>query len=588
MTMHSKILTPLLGAFIVLLAGNSGMAQSERLKPKQPEKKPAKAAKPAAAEAAGLPGSPRDPGPALKGVVIVGDRASIKAKGDVAAAGVVVGSGKELDLLRLWDKELRAMIQPLLGQPINTYNLGRLQREIVLMYRRHHHPLVDVVLPEQESVSSGVVQVFVLEGRLGKVQVEGNKYYSTEVFTRAIRLQPGDLIDADKLLTDVDWLNRNPGRYTDVAFRQGQKLGESDVVLNVKDRFPVRGYVGYENNGPRFVGEDRLFAGANWFNVFGWDHRLSYQYTTDVELKLLHAHSLSYEIPLPWRHTLSLYGGYADSEADLNTALVSQRGSSLQVSGRYEIPLGRVGNFSHSVNFGLDFKRLDNTLEFGGAPVFGGNLDIFQVAGQYRTTCLDKWGASGVSLEGFWSPGGITSNNSDAAFRAYRGPQSDSSYGYGRLSLERETKLPAGFSWVLRATGQMATGNIPTSEQLGLGGSLGPRGYDEREANGDQGYLLMNEIVTPGFPLLERFNSRAKDNIKLLAFFDFGQTQNIDLILGEDPHLEMMSAGVGLRYQFRTNLGARFDYGWQLKDTGPVNPHSPRNSRGTVSVILSF
>lgn len=586
--MHSKTLTTVLGASLLLLGGYTGKAQSERLRPNKPEKKAAVAAKGSGAAMAGLSGSPSDPGPALKGVVIVGDRSQIKAKGDVSATGVQVGSGRDLDLLHKWDKQLKAVLQPLMGQPINTYNLGRLQREIVLLYRLHNHPLVDVVLPEQESVSAGVVQIFVIEGRLGKVVVQGNKHFSTDVFTKSLRVQPGEVIDTGKFLADVDWLNRNPGRFADLAFQQGQKIGESDAVLSVTDRFPLRGFLGFENNGPRFVGENRLFAGFNWFDVFGWDQRLSYQYTTDTDFKLLHAHSVSYEIPLPWRHTISLYGGYADSRADFNTALVSQTGSSVQVSGRYEVPLPRIGSFSHAINFGLDFKRMDNTLEFGGTPVFGGNLDVFQAAAQYRTTCVDKWGTSGLSLQGFWSPGGVSSDNSDAAFRAYRGPQAQSTYGYGQLSLERQTKLPWDFAWVFRAMGQLATGNLPTSEQLGLGGSLGPRGYDEREANGDQGYVLINEIHTPSFPVLQNFKPAWRDSIKLLGFFDYGETQNIDLLVGEDPHIGMMSVGAGIRYQFRDNLSAKFDYGFQLKDTGPLNPHAPRNSRGTVSVLLSF
>lgn len=585
--MYPQTLKTLLGAgLVVLLADGTAMAQTEKLQPKQPAPAPAAKAPAADPKTAGLTGSPQDPGPALKGVVLVGSREEVKAKGDVAAEGVVVGPGSQLDLLR--SIEFKAMLQPLMGQPINTYNIGRIQREIVLFFRKHQHPLVDVVLPDQESVGNGVIQIFVLEGKLGKVAVEGNKYYKSSLFTDSVRLRQGDVINGEKLLSDIDWMNRNPGRFVDVAFRQGENLGESDVVLRVKERFPLRVYVGYENSGTRFAGEDRLFAGFNWFNAFGLDHRLSYQYTTDVDFDLLHAHNLSYEIPLPWRHTLSFYGGYADSKADFNTALLQQRGSSLQVSGRYEIPLGRIGNFSHLVNFGLDFKRLDNTLEFGGFPVFGGELDIFQIAAQYRTECFDKWGSTSMSLDGYFSPGGVTANNNDASFRVYRGPNANASYVYSKITVERITKLPEDFSWVLRAAGQIASKNLPTSEQLGLGGSLSPRGYDEREANGDNGYLIVNELQTPNLPLFSMIDKKAGDQLKLLAFFDFGETQNVDPVLGEDPHVQLMSVGVGMRYQFRTNLSVRFDYGWQLKDTGPLVPHSPENSRGHIAAVLSF
>lgn len=585
MNMYPRTITTVLGAGLVLL-GTSAFAQSKRLEPKKPEPAESKSDALPDPSTAGLTGSPQDPGPALKGVIIVHSREGIHAKGDVAAEGVVVEAGSELDLLR--GPEFKAMIQPLLGQPINQYNIGRLQREIILFYRRHNHPVVDVILPDQESVGNGVVQVIAMEGRLGKVVVEGNKYYRKEIFTGSLRAQEGDIINSEELLSDIDWMNRNPGRYVEPSFHQGEKVGESDVILRVRERYPLRVFVGYENNGPRNVGEDRVYAGFNWFNVGGWDHRLSYQYTADIDFSLLSAHTMSYEIPLPWRHTLTFYGGYADSKADFNTTLLTQKGSSLQLSGRYEIPLGRIGNFSHLVNFGLDFKRLDNTLEFGGFPVFGGNLDIFQFAGQYRTECTDKWGGTTMSVDVFWSPGGVTQNNDDASFRAYRGPQADASYIYSRISMERTTKLPGDFSWVVRGAGQLSSQNIPNSEQLGLGGSMGPRGYDEREANGDQGYLFSTEVYTPNLPVLSLVNEKAGDSLKLLGFFDCGETQNVDLLIGEDPHVQLMSVGVGLRYQFRSNLSVRFDYGWQLKDTGPLVPHSPDNSRGHIAAILSF
>ncbi|HEY1172522.1 MAG TPA: ShlB/FhaC/HecB family hemolysin secretion/activation protein [Verrucomicrobiae bacterium] len=585
--MYPQSLKTLLGVGLVVLSSSPVWAQSERLQPKKPETPAPATVQKADPATVGLTGSPQDPGPALKGVAILGSREEVKSKGDVAADGVEVGPGSQLDLLR--SKEFKVAIQPLIGQPINNYNLGRLQREIILFFRKNHRPLVDVVLPEQESVGNGVVQVFILEGKLGKVEVEGNKYFKSELFTKSISLRQGDVIDSQELLSDLDWMNRNPGRHVDAAFRRGEKLGESDVVLRVKDRFPLRGYVGYENNGPFVAGEDRVFAGFNWFNAFGVDHRLSYQYTTDIEFDLIHAHSVSYEIPLPWRHTISLFGGYVDSEADLPAFAATQKGSSYQASGRYEIPLGRIGNFSHLVNFGIDFKRLDNTLEFSNFPVFGRELDVFQAAVQYRTECTDKWGGTGLKVEGFYSPGDVTANNDNASYQSYVRLR-DSSYMYGRLTLERITKLPSDFSWVVRAVGQLASQNIPTTEQLGIGGSIGPRGYDEREANGDSGYLLINEIYSPSLPLFSMINKKAGDNLRFLAFFDLGETQNKDLAPNEDPHLQLMSFGVGMRYQFRTNLSVKFDYGWQLIDSGsPLNnPHSPENSRGHISAILSF
>ena len=58
-----------------------------------------------------------------------------------------------------------------------------------------------------------------------------------------------------------NWLNNNPFRQVDVVFKPGEKLGATDVELDVNDRLPFRPYVGYEDSGTRFTGPDRFITG---------------------------------------------------------------------------------------------------------------------------------------------------------------------------------------------------------------------------------------------------------------------------------------------------------------------------------------
>lgn len=572
------------GMMSVLFAGDVG-AQLERVSPKKPQP-PARPGKAADRELeASKAGADEAKGPALAGVRIVGSREEIQAKGDLAVKGIQVGPGRDLDILR--GDEFRAWLDIYLGKPITDSSIGHLQRDIVRFYRDRGRPLVDVVVPEQESVGKGVLQVFVLEAVLGKLEVEGNKWSKYGLFSTNVRLRAGEPIDTGRLIEDVDWLNQNPGRHVEAAFKPGEKVGQSDVVLRVDERRPVRVYVGYEDNGPQFTGEDRVFAGFNWFNAFGLDHRFSYQYTTDVEFDFIHAHTASYEIPLPWRHTITVYGGHIDSEADFPTAAFSQEGTSYQVSVRYQVPLPRCRKVNHGFSAGLDFKSFDNNLEFGGVPVFGTAVDIAQLALAYNAAMPDKFGATALRLETFISPGDLTGNNEDADFATQR-RFSSASYAYARLNIQRETRLPQDFLWVVRGLGQLADGNLQGSEQLGLGGGTTVRGYDEREANGDRGWLISTELLTPPLPLLRNFDKDLPEGLRLLAFWDHGEAHRIDTIPGEDPHLVLSSVGVGLRYNFNRNASVRFDYGWQIKDTGPANPHDPQNSRGHLAVQLSF
>jgi hemolysin activation/secretion protein len=560
-------------------------AQIERVAPKTPEKRPAKST-PRKHEAPAAVAAPGESGPALVGVKIVRSRDEVKGAGEVAVSGVVIGPGRELDLLR--GSDFAGLITSYIGKPLTQGAIASLQRDIVRYYRDQGRPLLDVVFPAQESVGKGVLQIFILEAMLGKIEVEGNKWTKQSLITSNVRVRDNETIDTERLLQDVDWLNQNPGRQVDVAFRPGAQAGQSDIVLRVNEHpRPVRVFVGYENSGPQFTGEDRVFGGFNWFNAFGLDHRLNYQFTTDTEFDFTKAHSVSYEVPLPWRHTLAIYGGYIDSKADFATPLFNQEGTSYQVSFRYEIPLHKWGRLSHSVGAGFDFKSFDNNLEFGGVPIFGTAVDIAQFAMFYKGTVPDKWGSTGFRLETFLSPGGIGGDNDDASFLGQRA-FSSSSYAYARLNAQRDTRLPGGWLWTVRGALQASDGNLQGSEQFGLGGMGTIRGYDDREANGDRGWMISTEIMTPALPVLRLLDKDAPDGLHLLGFWDHGEARIADELPAQDPNLILSSLGLGLRYNYSRYLSLRFDYGWQLRDSGPTNPHTGDSSRGHISVQLSF
>jgi hemolysin activation/secretion protein len=185
---------------------------------------------------------------------------------------------------------------------------------------------------------------------------------------------------------------------------------------------------------------------------------------------------------------------------------------------------------------------------------------------------------------GTYSPGGLTDQNEDLAFATTRF-KAKAEYVYGRISIERLTKLPQDFSWILRGSFQAADGNLLASEQFGLGGFSTVRGYEEREANGDEGYWFSSEIRTPPLSFGEAFGSTLKDELQFLGFFDYGVTENRDLLPGEKLKNKLGSVGPGIRFSINPFLSLRFDYGWQLYDTGFNTRY---NSRGHLGVMLAY
>ena len=521
----------------------------------------------------------------LVGIVLVKSREEIKEEGVTAATGV-----NPVNIPFLNNPDFKSKIGWYLGRSMSINDIRSLQNDIILYCRAKNHPLVDVILPPQV-LTSGVIQLWVLEGKISKISVEnkGRKWFSDMFIMEQVRLRPMQTVDMQKLTEDLDWVNRNPFRQVNTVFRAGSDLGQTEMVLQVQDRIPLRAYVGYENSGTEFTGQDRLLAGFNWGNAFGLDHQLNYQYTTDIDFKNISAHSASYLIPLPWRHNIALMGAYADATAEFPGVLAVSKGTSYQTSMRYSIPK-RVGkNYIQEITAGFDFKSTDNDLEFGGQTALSHTrvqVDQFQVG--YSGLMLDRGGQTSFGLEGYFSPGGMTSDNNDATFDQLR-PGSKAHYFYGRLTAERLTRLPMGFSWVLHGFGQYATERLTPSEEMGIGGFGTVRGYGERLVNGDNGWVVNNEIRTPTFPVLKNLGFFPwDDRLQFLAFFDYGSVFIKDFGVsdagaGRTRETDLASVGAGLRYTVIQNLSIRFDYGFEV-----MNREPGKNSGGHVGVLLSF
>ena len=301
----------------------------------------------------------------LKGVVFVSSPHDVAA-GGAEAHGVVL-KGVTVPA----PKKFPSCVEPYLGHPLTHGKLNALIADVIFFYRKHDHPIVDVIVPQQE-ITNGVIQLVLLEGHVGSVTVSGNRWFSSKELASNVRLQKGDTISSHQLQGDIDWMNSNPFHTSDVVYHPGKGLGETDIVLETKDRFPARFYAGYEDSGNAPTGFDRYEAGFNWGDAFhlGLGQQLNYQYTTSGDGHSLRAQAGSYVIPLPWRHTLTFFGSYADTHGEI-PPLLDISGRSYQISGRYAIPLPTLTlatlTLKESISGGFDYKYNNNSLEFGGA-----------------------------------------------------------------------------------------------------------------------------------------------------------------------------------------------------------------------------
>jgi len=517
----------------------------------------------------------------LKGLVFLSDIHQLKSGGVKKSRSIDPGT-----VAFAQRPDFAPVVEPFMDQPVTLKSLDELSRAIVAYYQKHDRPVVNVFVPEQ-NITNGFVQVVVVESRVGQVSATGAKYFSNEDLRREMQLRPAEPISGDEIRGDLNWINRNPFRQSDLLFSPGHAPGTTDVLLRTQDRFPLRVFTGYEDSGNQLTGDNRYLAGFNYGDLFGIGQQFSYQYTTGSDSNEFYAHSGSYVIPLPWHHELTFFGLYSEANASVAAPLTTS-GVSWQASVRYEIPLPGTQAFQHSVLGGFDFKQSNNDLEFGGTMISNVYTDVAQFVLGYQASYVDDFGNTSASATGFWSPGDLTGTpaNTDAAYAMTRAGAT-SNYAYGQLTLRRVTRLPWDFTWSVRALYQVSDANLLPSEEFGLGGYQTVRGYDEREANGDDGFLLSTEVATPPVSLGRMIGlKQATDQLQFLGFIDYGGTSLHHATASDvNPNTNLLGIGPGVRYNISPYVAVRFDYGFQMIDTGFDTRH---NSRGHLGVVISY
>jgi hemolysin activation/secretion protein len=514
------------------------------------------------------------------------DKIEVKGRKDIKGIRV-----EDIEILK--DPGFESMMAKHLDKPVSIKVLKDVVRELVEFYRQRDQPVVDVIIPEQE-ITSGVVQILVVEGRVGEVKVEGNRWFDSRILVSKVRLEHGDPIRATRLIQDIELLNMNSFREVDVAFTPGKNEGDTDVLLKTKDRFPVRFYTGYDDTGNDITGEERLSAGFNWGNALFVDHLLSYQFTTSPDFHTLTAHSVTYSLPFFRKDQMTFY--FALSEvSNVEVPLVRprnyQEAENWLTGYSYRMPLpGITKYFNHGLSTRFDYRRSSSDVLTGNSLTRTELTETFQWAFGYDFSVEDPWGIAQFKLEMVGSPGGLSKLNSDETYETSR-TFSHAQYSFYKLEARRETKLPWDFSLITAFTGQLADENLLSNEQMNIGGFSTVRGYAENQIRGDEGYFTNIELRTPSISLGELFGYASfKDGLQFLGFWDYGQVANRTLIANENPNAEVSSAGFGLRYYIDRYFTLRADYGFQLLDSEfASNGLDTRfNSRLHLGIVVSY
>ena len=120
----------------------------------------------------------------------------------------------------------------------------------------------------QQDVLNGVVEIAVLEGKLGDIAVEGKEHYSDRFIRRGFTSVVTDgVVRHDSLERSLLLLNEHPNLNVAASLEPGTSPGTTDIVAKVTDTLPLHVTLDYNNFGIPFISRNRFGAGIELGNA---------------------------------------------------------------------------------------------------------------------------------------------------------------------------------------------------------------------------------------------------------------------------------------------------------------------------------
>jgi hemolysin activation/secretion protein len=484
------------------------------------------------------------------------------AQEKVGGAKVQLNAVRFTDNTRIDEARLQRIVAPAIGQAHDLDGLREVARQVTLYYREQGYPFARAYLPAQR-MANGELIIAVIEGRYGKVTaVTDDAKLAAQAQPFLDDLQPGDVIERDRLERRILVLSDLPGVDVRPVIRPGEAVGTGDLNAQVSKTEAFEGKATLDNHGNRYSGRNRLTIQGDWNSPLMLGDRLSAAVmATDEEL---YFGSLGYSMPLG---TSGLRGnlGYAQSAYDLGaefadlgatgTAEVTSIGLSYPLLRSNQANIMLAGQYQHKALedeyevLGLSFEKssqtLPITLQFDVRDsLFGGGITYGGATLTYGDLQLDSALREGDRLTA----------------------QTEGEFSKVNVDLARLQALPANFTLFARFLGQWSNDNLDSSEDFSLGGIDGVRAYPQSEASGDEGMLTQIELRYP----IDKFTP--------YLFWDAGKVRiNQNPWVHEDNSRSISGGGVGVRVQygplsFDGTVAWRHHGGEAQSDTRQENP----------------
>lgn len=392
------------------------------------------------------------------------------------------------------------------------------------------------VLAQQQDLATGTLALTVVPGRVRSVRYADDSTGRIHP-AAAMPVRPGELLNLRDIEQGLENLRRLPSGDADIRIEPGEAPGESDIVIERKQGFPLRLSLALDDSGSRSTGKYMGALSLAWDNPLGLGDLFHASLIHDLGggergRRGTEGHSLHYSVPFGY-WLFGLNASAHDYHQTVAGIVQDYRYSGR--SERFDVRASRVVQRSATGK---------TTLSLSGYLRKSRNyIDDAEILVQRRRSA--GWeagiahraylGAATLDLDATWRHG-------TGAFRAQYVEGADRPRILtARASLGVPFKLgDTRLRYQADLRGQRERSRLLPQDQFSIGGRHTVRGFDgEQVLSGERGWLLRNEL------------SVALGNSGQSAFVGLDHGRTGGDATASQPGRRLTGAVIGLRGSYR-------------------------------------
>lgn len=443
----------------------------------------------------------------------------------------------------LTEAEIRQITEPYVGKKVSLQDLYDMAEAINGLYEKKGYAICRAYLPPQR-IQGGAVQIKLLEGKTGKVTVDGLRFTRQNYVTNRIKLEPGKVANTDKLNEQLQRFNATNDVQLRILVHAGEEPGTTDyeiAALEPKFNQTVSLYV--DNNGYETSGRWREGIFYTMRSLTGQRDALRLNYLRSEGTNVV---GLNYSLPVNNRGTMLDfdYGTNTTKIIKGNLKDIGVKGHSWAASLTLRHPLRVDQNRRDEI--GLQYLHQHS------------QTDINTNSDNYIKWVDDKRNSIAPYISfARYGQSSVLYHKHTIAYNGLDNLAGDGDkYLTYRLDAIYQKRYGGGQMLSGRFNAQIASEKktMSSSDMYYIGGSGSVRGYEESFLSGSQGFNASLSWMTP----LDK-----KRIFNAFAFVDYGR------VFGDEQRVldqTLVSTGVGLTVNYK-NFYSNLTLGIPLKRT---------------------